>query len=174
MCLHARKAATRVPVQEEQNPLPENVTMMERVHGGQKRFPKVKIAEGDTGSQGRKNQSQALKKMTYPNHGCAKKQIPSHPVSTTSISHKRPRMPSNVKTYDGSEYSEDHLKIFQAAAKVECWAMPTWCHMFNSTLTGSASLWFDDLSPESVDSYDDLKRHSWKTSSNKRSALKTL
>ncbi|GJZ81554.1 hypothetical protein Tco_0646548 [Tanacetum coccineum] len=83
-------------------------------------------------------------------------------------------MPSNVKAYDRSEYSEDHLKNFQAAAKVERWAMPTWCHIFNSTLTGSASVWFDDLPPESVDSYDDLKRHSWKTSSNKRSALKTL
>nr|GEZ39341.1 reverse transcriptase domain-containing protein [Tanacetum cinerariifolium] len=32
----------------------------------------------------------------------------------------------------------DHLNIFQAAAKVEWWAMPTWCHMFNFTLTGSA------------------------------------
>nr|GEV66216.1 reverse transcriptase domain-containing protein [Tanacetum cinerariifolium] len=28
-------------------------------------------------------------------------------------------MPSNVKTYDGSEDPEDHLKIFQAAAKIE-------------------------------------------------------
>ncbi|GKA52482.1 integrase, catalytic region, zinc finger, CCHC-type containing protein [Tanacetum coccineum] len=62
---------------------------------------------------------------------------------------KRTRMPSHVKTYDGSEDSEDHLKIFQAAAKVERWAMPTWCHMFNSTLTGSARVWFDDLPPES-------------------------
>ncbi|GKA90033.1 reverse transcriptase domain-containing protein [Tanacetum coccineum] len=34
------------------------------------------------------------------------------------------------------EDPEDHLKIFQAAAKVKRWAMPTWCHMFNSTLTG--------------------------------------
>ncbi|GJX90909.1 reverse transcriptase domain-containing protein [Tanacetum coccineum] len=48
------------------------------------------------------------------------------------------RMPSHIKTYDGSEDPEDHLKIFQAAAKTERWAMPTWCHMFNSTLTGNA------------------------------------
>ncbi|GJV91255.1 reverse transcriptase domain-containing protein [Tanacetum coccineum] len=66
-------------------------------------------------------------------------------------------MPSHVKTYDGSEDPEDHHKIFWAAAKVERWAMPTWCHMFNSTLTGSARVWFDDLPLESVDSYDDLK-----------------
>nr|GFD16516.1 reverse transcriptase domain-containing protein [Tanacetum cinerariifolium] len=67
-------------------------------------------------------------------------------------------MPSHIKTYDGSEDPKDHLKIFQAAAKVERWAMPTWCHMFNSTLTGNARVWFDDLSPESIDSYDDLKK----------------
>ncbi|GJV30414.1 reverse transcriptase domain-containing protein [Tanacetum coccineum] len=70
---------------------------------------------------------------------------------------KRTRMPSHVKTYDRSEDPEDHLKIIQAAAKVERWAMSTWCHMFNSTLTGSARVWFDDLPPEFVDSYDDLK-----------------
>nr|GEX95707.1 reverse transcriptase domain-containing protein [Tanacetum cinerariifolium] len=48
------------------------------------------------------------------------------------------RMPSHIKTYDGSEDPEDHLKIFQAAAKMKRWAMPTWCHMFNYTLTGNA------------------------------------
>ncbi|GJU75753.1 reverse transcriptase domain-containing protein [Tanacetum coccineum] len=67
------------------------------------------------------------------------------------------RMPSHIKTYNGSENPEDHLKIFQAAAKTERWAMPTWCHMFNSTLTGNARVWFDDLPPESINSYDDLR-----------------
>nr|GEV95550.1 ethylene receptor 2-like [Tanacetum cinerariifolium] len=68
------------------------------------------------------------------------------------------RMPSHIKTYDGSEDPKDHLKIFQAAAKTERWAMPTWCHMFNSTLTGNARVWFDDLPKESIDSYDDLRK----------------
>ncbi|GJU52635.1 reverse transcriptase domain-containing protein [Tanacetum coccineum] len=44
-----------------------------------------------------------------------------------------------------------------AAAKTERWAMPRWCHMFNSTLTGNARVWFDDLPPESIDSYNDLR-----------------
>ncbi|GJZ15611.1 hypothetical protein Tco_0551288 [Tanacetum coccineum] len=39
---------------------------------------------------------------------------------------KKTRMPNNVKTYDRSDDPEDHLKIFQAAAKVERWAMPIW------------------------------------------------
>ncbi|GJU09754.1 reverse transcriptase domain-containing protein [Tanacetum coccineum] len=71
---------------------------------------------------------------------------------------KKSRMPNNIKTYDGSDDPEDHLKKFQAAAEMERWAMPTWYHMFNSTLTGSTRVWFDDLPPESIDSYDDLKK----------------
>ncbi|GKA12509.1 hypothetical protein Tco_0692055 [Tanacetum coccineum] len=37
----------------------------------------------------------------------------------------KPRMPSHIKTYVGSEDQEDHLKIFQSDAKTERWAMPT-------------------------------------------------
>nr|GFA58958.1 reverse transcriptase domain-containing protein [Tanacetum cinerariifolium] len=66
-------------------------------------------------------------------------------------------MPNNVKTYDGTGDAKDHVKIFQAAAQVECWAMPTWCHMFNSTLIGSVGVWFDELPLESINSYKDLK-----------------
>nr|GEV28912.1 reverse transcriptase domain-containing protein [Tanacetum cinerariifolium] len=67
------------------------------------------------------------------------------------------RMPNNVNTYDGTGDPEDHVKIFQAAALVERRAMPTWCHMFNSTLIGAARVWFDELPSESIDSYKDLK-----------------
>ncbi|GJT45337.1 reverse transcriptase domain-containing protein [Tanacetum coccineum] len=70
---------------------------------------------------------------------------------------QKKRMPNNVKTYDGTGDPEDHVKIFQAAAQVERWAMPTWCHMFNSTLIGAARVWFDELPPESIDGYKDLK-----------------
>ncbi|GJX15513.1 reverse transcriptase domain-containing protein [Tanacetum coccineum] len=69
----------------------------------------------------------------------------------------RTRMPSHVKTYDGSGDPEDHLKLFQSATKIEAWAMPTWCHMFNSTLTRNARVWFDKLPKESIDSYEDLR-----------------
>ncbi|GJS46775.1 reverse transcriptase domain-containing protein [Tanacetum coccineum] len=72
-------------------------------------------------------------------------------------SSRKTRMPNNVKTYDGTGDPEDHLKIFQAATQVERWAMPTWCHMFNSTLIGAARVWFDELPPESIDGYKGLK-----------------
>ncbi|GJZ62754.1 reverse transcriptase domain-containing protein [Tanacetum coccineum] len=70
---------------------------------------------------------------------------------------RKTRMPNNVKTYDGTGDLEDHLKIFQAAAQVERWVMPTWCHMFNSTLIGAARVWFDELPPKSIDGYKGLK-----------------
>ncbi|GJS75346.1 reverse transcriptase domain-containing protein [Tanacetum coccineum] len=69
----------------------------------------------------------------------------------------RTRIPSHVKTYDGSGDPEDHIKLFQSATKTERWAMPTWCHMFNSTLTGNARVWFEKLPKESIDSYEDLR-----------------
>ncbi|GJU56668.1 hypothetical protein Tco_1234434 [Tanacetum coccineum] len=53
---------------------------------------------------------------------------------------------------------KDDLSQPWAAAKTGCWAMPTWCHMFNSTLTGNARVWFDDLPQESIDNYDELKK----------------
>nr|GEX95012.1 reverse transcriptase domain-containing protein [Tanacetum cinerariifolium] len=46
----------------------------------------------------------------------------------------------------------------KGSCKTEKWAMPTWCHMFNSALTGNASVWFNDLPPELIDIYDDLKK----------------
>nr|GEX98228.1 hypothetical protein [Tanacetum cinerariifolium] len=68
------------------------------------------------------------------------------------------RMARHIKTYDESDDLEDHLKIFQAAAKTERWVMPMWClTTFNSTLTGNARVLFDDLPKESIKSYDDLK-----------------
>ncbi|GKA69803.1 hypothetical protein Tco_0775867 [Tanacetum coccineum] len=59
----------------------------------------------------------------------------------------------NVKTYDGTEIGRS-LKILESSGKIERWVMPTWCHMFNSTLIGSARVWFDKLPPESIDNYE--------------------
>nr|GEV52552.1 reverse transcriptase domain-containing protein [Tanacetum cinerariifolium] len=72
-------------------------------------------------------------------------------------SSRRTRIPNNVKTYDGTGDPEDPVKNLQAATQVERWAMPTWCHMFNSTLRGAATVWFDELPPKRIDGYKDLK-----------------
>ncbi|GKA23906.1 reverse transcriptase domain-containing protein [Tanacetum coccineum] len=187
------------------DPALKSVTMRGHHHEIRKHSLKAKIAGVDIGSQGRRRQIQALKKMNYPNHGYwkrifdkrtknkakndktehgmekrgkakVKKSKSTKSKSTPTKSKvrkekdpftpriryfelpKKSRMPNNVKTYDKSDDPKDHLKIFQAAVKVECWVMPIWCHMFNSTLTGFARVWFDDIPPDFIDNYDDLKK----------------
>ncbi|GJU40572.1 hypothetical protein Tco_1193529, partial [Tanacetum coccineum] len=48
--------------------------------------------------------------------------------SDTGDNNKRRRMPANIKTYDGTGDPDDHLKIFEAAATIENWPQPIWCH----------------------------------------------
>nr|GEV68624.1 hypothetical protein [Tanacetum cinerariifolium] len=57
-----------------------------------------------------------------------------------------------------SSRDEDDLSQPWAATKTERQGMPTWCHMFNSTLMGNERVWFDDLPDKSIDIYDDLKK----------------
>ncbi|GJR98675.1 hypothetical protein Tco_0270849 [Tanacetum coccineum] len=65
----------------------------------------------------------------------------------------RTRMPSHVKTYDGSGDPEDHLKFIQSAAKIDRWlANPTWCHC-STYPHRNARVGFDKLPKESIDSY---------------------
>nr|GEU48832.1 RNA-directed DNA polymerase, eukaryota [Tanacetum cinerariifolium] len=78
--------------------------------------------------------------------------------SSPWIRRDKSESPRHMPGGAGSDDPEDHLKIFKAVAKVKRWTMSTLCRMFNSTLTGSARVWFDDLPLESIDSYDDLKK----------------
>jgi hypothetical protein len=71
---------------------------------------------------------------------------------------KRRRMPTNVKTYDGTGDPDDHLKIFESAATIENWPQPVWCHMFNSTLVGNARTWFSKLPRRSIDGFEELRK----------------
>ncbi|GKF72428.1 hypothetical protein Tco_0208542, partial [Tanacetum coccineum] len=125
------KVVTKVPAREEQNLLLREIMEKKNPRAGKRRYPTGKTVWEGTRSQDQKERSQVLRKMISPSH---------------------------IKTYDGSEDLEDHLKSFQAAVKMERRAMPTWFHMFNSTLTGNARVWFDDLPCESINSYDDLKK----------------
>ncbi|GJV81964.1 reverse transcriptase domain-containing protein [Tanacetum coccineum] len=73
--------------------------------------------------------------------------------------HQQKGTPSRTTSrYSESEDSEGgHWKSKSRRHRTEGWAMPTWCHMFNSTLTGNARVWFDKLPKESIDSYEDLR-----------------
>ncbi|GKC39966.1 hypothetical protein Tco_1052350 [Tanacetum coccineum] len=81
----------------------------------------------------------------------------SHLNSENFKSSRETRMPNIVENFLMEQETQKTTKIFQAAAQVERWAMPTWCHMFNSTLIGAARVWFDELPLESIDGYKGLK-----------------
>ncbi|GJZ87241.1 hypothetical protein Tco_0658851 [Tanacetum coccineum] len=74
--------------------------------------PKASMTEADIGSPNQKNKN-LLMKRTCLNLGCVRKLIRNFEVP------KRTRMPTNVKTYDGTGDLEYHLKIFQTTAKIE-------------------------------------------------------
>ncbi|GJS11226.1 helitron helicase-like domain-containing protein [Tanacetum coccineum] len=95
-------------------------------------------------------------KMISLSLGHVRKEILSHLGSGTLVSQGL-GCPAMSKTRWKWEIRKTTLKLFQSAAKTEGWAMPTWCHMFNSTLTGNARVWFDKLPKESIDSYEDLR-----------------
>nr|GEV08698.1 reverse transcriptase domain-containing protein [Tanacetum cinerariifolium] len=86
-----------------------------------------------------------------------KEENPFTPRIRNFKSSRKTRMPNNVKTYDGTRDPEDHVKVFQAATQVERWVMPTWCHLFKSTLIGAARVWFNELPSERIDDYKDLR-----------------
>ncbi|GJY82145.1 reverse transcriptase domain-containing protein [Tanacetum coccineum] len=126
------KVATKTLVREQQSLLPRGVIPREHPQEERRSCQKVKAAREVT-------ENPFTPRIHY-------------------FDFPKTRIPSHIKTYDGSKDPEDHLMIFQSAAKTERWAMPTWCHMIISTLTGNVRLWFDDLPKETIDSHDDLKK----------------
>ncbi|GJZ08296.1 hypothetical protein Tco_0542579 [Tanacetum coccineum] len=72
--------------------------------------------------------------------------------------HKKAKLPSNVKVYEGSKDPEDHLGSFLAVAEQEEWLMLVWCMMFCQTLSGAVRNWFDYLDPKSTDSIKELSQ----------------
>nr|GEU34436.1 reverse transcriptase domain-containing protein [Tanacetum cinerariifolium] len=121
----------------------------------------VEILKAATGVLAQEKQSLLPKNVItkeHPHEGrkrCRKAKVVKENIESQSQGDKSRVLRTSCLNH--GEDPEDHLKIFQAAAKTERWAMPTWCHMFNSILTGNTRVWFDDLSKESIDSYDDLK-----------------
>ncbi|GKA10702.1 reverse transcriptase domain-containing protein [Tanacetum coccineum] len=86
--------------------------------------------------------------------------VPVVPAMATS-----PRL-GDMMTYTVADHGHRHSASWDPYAVViirsrgtfvERWAMPRWCHMFNSTLIGAARVWFDELPPESIDGYKGLK-----------------
>nr|GFB21371.1 reverse transcriptase domain-containing protein [Tanacetum cinerariifolium] len=113
-------------------------------HAGRKHCSKGKIVKKGFGTQDQKGRSLIIEKDDLSQPWVCNDTDAFTP-RIWYFDFPKTQLPSHVKTYDGSEDPEDHLKIFQAAAKTKRRAMPTWCHMFNFTLTKNARMWWAKL-----------------------------
>nr|GEW09113.1 hypothetical protein [Tanacetum cinerariifolium] len=102
------------------------------------------------------------------------KPTPFTQLITSFKFHKRAKLPWNIRVYEGNKDLKDHLGIFSATAGQEEWPMPIWCKMFCQTLGGVARIWFDDLDPKSVDSFEELSHKFLEEFSQKKELAKKL
>ncbi|GJT16465.1 reverse transcriptase domain-containing protein [Tanacetum coccineum] len=150
--LHVLTASIRVPTKRKPR-CNQGSIIIGALHPGKLAdIQRVKTVREVTGSPNQENTCQTPTKMISLSLGRVRKETLSHLVSGISISQGQGCPATLIHMMEA-----EHLKLFQATAKTERWAMPTWCHMFNSTLTGNARVWFDKLPRESIDSYEDLR-----------------
>lgn len=67
------------------------------------------------------------------------------------------KMPSIIRTYDGSGDPDDHLNTFARAEETKLWSVPVWCRIFAQMLVGPARVCFQALEPGSIDNYKKLE-----------------
>lgn len=64
--------------------------------------------------------------------------------------------PLQIAEYTGSTDPEDHLGHFENAALLHQYTNGVKCRIFLTTLAGSAHQWFNQLPPNSIQSFDDF------------------
>ncbi|PWA60705.1 reverse transcriptase domain-containing protein [Artemisia annua] len=63
------------------------------------------------------------------------------------------KVPTNLRTYDGTTDPDDYLTIFMGTMDVHKLPEPAWCRFFHITLCGAARFWYDNLSSGSINSF---------------------
>ncbi|PWA55873.1 reverse transcriptase domain-containing protein [Artemisia annua] len=67
------------------------------------------------------------------------------------------KVPTNLKTYDGTTDPDDHLTIFMGTMDVHKLPEPAWCRFFHITLSGAARFCYDNLTPGCINSFHELR-----------------
>jgi hypothetical protein len=68
------------------------------------------------------------------------------------------KMLPNMRMYDGSLDLEDHISLCDSVAQMDGWMVDAiWCHVFIQTLSGTARLWFNSMSSQSIDNFEEMK-----------------
>ncbi|PWA89901.1 gag protein [Artemisia annua] len=67
------------------------------------------------------------------------------------------KVPTNLRTYDGTTDPDDHLTVFMGTMDIHKLPEPAWCRFFQITLSGAARFWYDNLAPGSIDGFYQLR-----------------
>ncbi|GJW34757.1 reverse transcriptase domain-containing protein [Tanacetum coccineum] len=67
------------------------------------------------------------------------------------------KVPTNLRTYDGTTDPDDHLTVFIGTIDVHKLQEPSWCRFFHITLCGAARFWYNNLTPGSIDGFHQLR-----------------
>ncbi|GJT91004.1 reverse transcriptase domain-containing protein [Tanacetum coccineum] len=67
------------------------------------------------------------------------------------------KVPTNLRTYDGTTDPDDHLTVFMGTVDIHKLLEPAWCRFFQITLSGAARFWYDNLAPSSIDGFHLLR-----------------
>ncbi|XP_022014325.1 uncharacterized protein LOC110913815 [Helianthus annuus] len=134
------------------NLLPQMMTQMMTGFPRQHFINQVLATQGNSNNVGARVEEDLAKPYKPSNLSCFSQQIADYDFQT------KIKMPSHIRTYDGTEDHEDHLQIFTSAARIGKWSNAECCLMFMQTLVGSVRIWFNDLPARSVRSFDDLSK----------------
>nr|GEU85126.1 reverse transcriptase domain-containing protein [Tanacetum cinerariifolium] len=124
---------------------------------GEKGFRSTRESYGDSFSHSYRNESRRCntkRRDRSPSSGASRSNSREEKHRKSKSKRHKPAEDDLTKPWTCEEVNPFTPRI---PAQVERWAMPTWCHMFNSTLIEAARVWFDELPPESIDDYKDMK-----------------
>ncbi|XP_057510773.1 uncharacterized protein LOC130793147 [Actinidia eriantha] len=72
------------------------------------------------------------------------------------------KLPAQIRIYEGKTDPMDHLDSYKSLMSLQGCSDEVMCKAFSATLKRSARSWFRKLSPETIDSFGDLKTESLK------------
>ncbi|GKB85418.1 hypothetical protein Tco_0957690, partial [Tanacetum coccineum] len=67
------------------------------------------------------------------------------------------KVPTNLRTYDGTTDPDNHLIVFMGTMDVHKLPEQAWCRFFHITLCEAARFWYNNLTRGSIDGFHQLR-----------------
>ena len=68
------------------------------------------------------------------------------------------KLPTQLEIYEEKTDHMDHLDSYKSLMSLQGYSDEVMCKAFSATLKGQEGSWFKKLSPETIDSFDNLSR----------------